>query len=171
MDNGTEARERRFRTTEELRERILRTCLLSRAPLRDRAVMQLVLDHACRVEDVVALRLGDVDFQAGTLRWQRRRPQPVPAAPTTLERLREYVQRERRTDGEHLFVTRLGKPITAEHVRHIFAFARREADLAWLTPEALRTHLLDLAARKDPVGAWLAHVHGSVYPGLRYSSM
>lgn len=166
MDRGTEARDRQPGATGELRERVLRCCLLSETPLRDRAILQLFLDHACSVPDVLGLRLEDVDLQAGTVRWRLRHPAPVPAAAGSLERVRDYVQRERRSSSRHLFVTRLGLPLAEEHVRTIFAFARREAELGWLTPETLRTRLLALLAERDPAGAWLAHRRG-----LRYSSL
>lgn len=89
-------------------ERVVRTCTSPAVSARDGAVTLLALTTGLRACDIVALRLGDIDWRGATLgivQQKTHNPLRVPLAPLVLTRLADYVLHQRPASGDdHLFL-------------------------------------------------------------------
>ncbi len=90
--------------------RVVHTCTSGRVCARDAAITLLALTTGLRACDLVALRLGDIDWRAGTLgiiQQKTGNPLSLPLAPLVTTKLAEYVLHERpASGGEHVFLRR-----------------------------------------------------------------
>jgi integrase len=103
--------------------------LYKHARAREKVALLLGLNAAMHLGEVAALRLAEIDLDAGTLRARRPKNQRARVAklwPRTVDALREYVGQSQR---EYLFVSRTGKPLTGENLRQKISFARKRAKL------------------------------------------
>lgn len=101
-------------------------------PIRDRALLLLMLDTGCRVGELCGLELGDVDLTQGSVLFRQTKnghPRQVifrvasrrDGGPA-LSALRQWLRvREARDGVEALFTTRERFPLSTRRVREIFA--------------------------------------------------
>ena len=90
--------------------RVVHACTTGRVCARDAAITLLALTTGLRACDLLALRLVDVDWRAGTLgiiQQKTGNPLTLPLAPLVTTKLAEYVLHERpRSGDEHVFLRR-----------------------------------------------------------------
>ena len=88
--------------------RVVHACTTGRVSARDAAITLLALTTGLRACDLVALRLGDIDWRAGTVgivQQKTRNPLTLPLAPLVGARLADYVLHERPdSDDDHVFL-------------------------------------------------------------------
>lgn len=125
---------------------------------RDRALFELAYASGLRAEELVALDVGSVDFEAEELRVEGRggKTRIVPAGAPALKALARYVDRARPAldagDGEPaLFLSKSGRRLSTSDVRRrLRAWTRRAEVKGGVSPHTLRhsfaTHLQDAGA-------------------------
>jgi integrase/recombinase XerD len=137
--------------------------------VRDRAMMVLMYASGLRASEITALRLENVDMQAGFLRVLGKggKERVVPVAEAALDALRGYIRearprfiRKRPTNA--LFLSRLGKPITRQTLWiRIARWARAAGIRQRISPHVLRHsfagHLLAGGADLRAVQTMLGH--------------
>jgi site-specific recombinase XerD len=141
--------------------------------LRDRAMFELAYACGLRAEELVSLRLADVDHDAEQVRVEGkgRKTRFVPAGEPALKAVGEYTLRGRPqlvepADGEQaLFLSKTGKRLgTSDVRRRLRGWARHsgvESTAGAIGPHALRhsyaTHLLDGGADLRSIQELLGH--------------
>ncbi len=141
--------------------------------LRDRAMFELAYACGLRAEEVVSLRLGDVDHDAEQLRVEGkgRKTRFVPAGEVALKAVGEYLERARprlaepAADERALFLSKTGKRLSTSDVRRRLKGWARHSGVAStagaIGPHALRhsyaTHLLDGGADLRSIQELLGH--------------
>jgi integrase/recombinase XerD len=140
---------------------------------RDGAMLETLYATGLRVSELVKLRLGDVNFDAGYLitMGKGKKERLVPVGEVALASLRSYVETTRPNflrpsvaarAGDALFLTRLGRRMTRQGFwkllgRHAIAAGIRKA----ISPHKLRhcfaTHLVERGADLRAVQAMLGH--------------
>ena len=136
---------------------------------RDRAMLQLLYATGLRVSELVALRLTDVNLNAGYLlttgKGEKERLVPVGLAARSA--LEEYLAHARSAlarnrDNHYLFLSRLGDRMTRQAFWNIIKKRAFEAGIrANISPHTLRhsfaTHLLENGADLRSVQMMLGH--------------
>jgi integrase/recombinase XerC/integrase/recombinase XerD len=143
--------------------------------LRDRALFELAYACGLRAEEIVSLRLGDVEYDAEQLRVEGkgRKTRFVPVGEQALEAVSRYLERARprlaeqapdgaRADAEHVFLSKRGRPLSTSDVRRRLRLWTARAGVAEdASPHALRhsfaTHLLDGGADLRAIQELLGH--------------
>ncbi len=143
--------------------------------LRDRALFELAYACGLRAEEIVSLRLADVEYDAEQLRVEGkgRKTRFVPAGEHALEALAQYLERGRprlaaqasapqQADADHVFVSRRGRRLSTSDVRRRLRLWTARAGVAEdASPHALRhsfaTHLLDGGADLRAIQELLGH--------------
>jgi integrase/recombinase XerD len=137
--------------------------------VRDRAMMVLMYASGLRASEVVALRLENVDMQAGFLRVLGKggKERVVPVAEAALDALRAYLREARprflrKRPTNVLFLSRLGRPITRQTLWiRIARWARAAGIRQKISPHVLRHsfagHLLAGGADLRAVQTMLGH--------------
>ncbi len=136
--------------------------------IRDRAMLQLLYATGLRVSELIALKLSDVNLQAGYLmtsgKGEKERLIPVGEAATSA--IREYLLAFRAspalTGEKSLFLTRLGRSMSRQAFWNIIKKRALEAGiLRSISPHTLRhsfaTHLLENGADLRSVQMMLGH--------------
>jgi site-specific recombinase XerD len=147
--------------------------------LRDRALFELAYACGLRAEELVSLRIGDVDHDAEQVRVEGkgRKTRFVPVGEPAMAAMRRYLERARpaleavppATPAAHdaLFLSKTGRPLGTSDVRRrlrtwiarLAAAGDRNAD--GVSPHALRhsfaTHLLDGGADLRSIQELLGH--------------
>jgi integrase/recombinase XerD len=137
--------------------------------MRDRAMLMLLYAAGLRASEVVALRLENVDANAGFLRVLGKggKERVVPVAEAALSALREYVKdwrpiflKKKATNA--LFLSRLGRPVTRQTLwNRISRWARSAGLRTRISPHTLRHsfagHLLAGGADLRAVQTMLGH--------------
>jgi integrase/recombinase XerD len=141
--------------------------------LRDAAMLETLYATGLRVSELVKLRLGDVNLEAGYLvafgKGKKQRLVPlgeaaVAAIKTYLESARAHFIRERTgPSNDELFLTRLGSSMTRQSFwKIITAIARTAGIRKPISPHKLRhsfaTHLVERGADLRSVQSMLGHV-------------
>jgi integrase/recombinase XerD len=136
--------------------------------LRDRALLELMYATGLRVSELVSLKLGDIDLDAGLIicygkgSKQRR----IPMGKSAVGWLQQYVSRARaRRDKQRtspqLFINSLGGQLTRQVVWAKLKRYAKQANLPDISPHTLRhsfaTHLLQRGADSRSVQALLGH--------------
>lgn len=108
-------------------------------PVRNRALILLMLDSGLRRGEVVGLQLADVDLVLGCIRvWGKGgRQRAVPIGETTTRALREWTRARGALSRDSLFIDDEGFPLTGDAVRALLR--RLKAKLGW---QRLGAHLL-----------------------------
>jgi site-specific recombinase XerD len=156
---------------------------LGRAPgedgpliLRDRALFELAYSCGLRAEELVTLRIVDVDHDGEQLRVEGkgRKTRYLPVGEVAMAAVRSYLERgrngltspnepgEREEKAQALFLSKTGKPLgTSDVRRRLRAWATRARIPGGATPHALRhsyaTHLLDGGADLRSIQELLGH--------------
>ena len=151
------------------------SALLDRIPastpleLRDRALFEVAYASGLRAEELVALDVTSVDFDAEELRVEGKgaKTRFVPAGEPALRALARYLERARealaRGDGEAaLFLSKTGRRLSTSDVRRrLSVWARHAAVQGAVHPHALRhsfaTHLLEGGADLRTIQELLGH--------------
>jgi site-specific recombinase XerD len=142
------------------------------APLeaRDRAIFELAYSCGLRAEEIVSLRIGDVDHDGEQVRVEGkgRKTRFVPvgepallAVAAYLERARPALAAGRPEDADALFLSRTGRPLGTSDVRRRLRTWTARAGVESCSPHALRhsfaTHLLDGGADLRSIQELLGH--------------
>lgn len=138
---------------EEDWHRLLRAAAHSPYPCRDRAVLHLFWSLGLTVPDLLALRLEDVDFLTGRVRWAGVREGLL--SPDGLRSLTAYVSLERAPCCPRLFGDRHGRPLSRAQVARIFTRLQGACGVH-SSPQALRLGALYRMLRRDPAHALAA---------------
>jgi integrase/recombinase XerC/integrase/recombinase XerD len=150
--------------------------------LRDRALLELAYACGLRAEELVTLRVSDVDHDGEQLRVEGkgRKTRYVPIGEHALAALRRYLERARpelaavarapganpdgapRAGSEALFLSKSGRALSTSDVRRRLRVWTRHAGVAeGASPHALRhsfaTHLLDGGADLRSIQELLGH--------------
>jgi len=138
---------------------------VSRHPLRDRAMLELLYSAGLRVSEMVNLNLTEIDFVSGLarVRGKGRKERLVPIGGTALEALNKYLSSgERPSDAPFLFGNRFGGRLTSRSVERILKKYAAACGLSGrITPHTLRhsfaTHLLEAGADLRAIQEILGH--------------
>ena len=97
--------------TDQQQVKVVQACAGGVVCARDAAITLLALTTGLRACDIVGLRLGDIDWRAGTLSVVQRKtgnPLMLPLPPLVAARIADYVLTERPESGtDHVFLRRL----------------------------------------------------------------
>jgi integrase/recombinase XerD len=137
--------------------------------LRDRALLELLYACGLRASEALALRLDDVNFQAGyvTATGKGDRQRLVPMGAQAMHWLKLYLRTARprfvrRADPGVLFLNRTGRPLSRQALWGLIKKSARRAGVrAGVSPHTLRhsfaSHLLEGGADLRSVQAMLGH--------------
>jgi len=145
--------------------------------LRDRAIFELAYSCGLRAEEIVSLRIGDVDHDAEQLRVEGkgRKTRFVPVGEPALKAVAQYLDRGRHAHAEPhagsgatqaLFLSKTGRPLgTSDIRRRLRMWITRTGAGHGASPHALRhsfaTHLLDGGADLRSIQELLGHANVS----------
>jgi integrase/recombinase XerC/integrase/recombinase XerD len=140
--------------------------------VRDRALFELAYSCGLRAEEIVSLRVGDLDHDAEQLRVEGkgRKTRFVPVGEPAMAAVARYLDRERegraaleseRSRGA-LFLSKSGRPLgTSDVRRRLRTWSERTGVAQGASPHALRhsfaTHLLDGGADLRSIQEMLGH--------------
>ena len=149
---------------------------------RDRAMFELAYSCGLRAEELVSMRLGDVDHDGEQLRVEGkgRKTRFVPVGEPALAAVAVYLERSRpalalglragasaaparaaRSASEALFLSRTGRPLGTSDVRRRLRLWTSRLGVEGASPHALRhsfaTHLLDGGADLRSIQELLGH--------------
>jgi integrase/recombinase XerD len=114
----------------------------SDTPLRDTALLCLLLDTGCRANELCGLRLGDVTFGADTawmlVHGKGRKQREVALGRKARLALSRYLNLERRSDSEKVFVGRKG--LQAEGLDRLLYRLRDKAGAEYFTGLSVAAH-------------------------------
>lgn len=138
--------------------------------VRDRALFELAYSCGLRAEELVSLRLPDVDHDGEQLRVEGKgsKTRYVPAGEPAMAALRAYLERARPAlaaagaETEQVFLSRSGRRLSTSDVRRRLARWTAHAGVAGgASPHSLRhsfaTHLLDGGADLRAIQEMLGH--------------
>jgi integrase/recombinase XerD len=155
--------------TEEEMERLLAVPeTATEEGVRDRAILELMYAAGLRVSELVAVKLADVNLDAGLLicHGKGSKERRVPIGKSALLWLQKYIavraRREReRSRGPQLFLNSVGGPLTRQFIWAMIKRYARKIGLPDISPHTLRhsfaTHLLQRGADSRSVQALLGH--------------
>jgi site-specific recombinase XerD len=145
--------------------------------IRDRAMFELAYSCGLRAEEIVSLRVGDVDHDSEQLRVEGkgRKTRFVPVGEPALAAVASYLERARgalcspRAAGaatQALFLSKSGRPLgTGDVRRRLRTWTSRSGIAQGSSPHALRhsfaTHLLDGGADLRSIQEMLGHANVS----------
>lgn len=153
-------------------DELLELPLRSSSPegLRDKAMLELLYATGLRVSELVALDLGDIALEQGTLRCSGKagRERILPLVPTAVTALEEYFDlarsqlvRNSSQPTEALFLNHRGKRLTRQGFWLILKGYAEQVGLHELTPHTLRhsfaTHMLGNGMELREVQELLGH--------------
>lgn len=137
--------------------------------LRDRAILETFYSTGIRVSELVLLKEGDIDFQAGLVRvfGKGRKERVVPIGEKAMTVLKEYLQQGKGTAssastvGGVIFCNAEGDPLTTRTIHRIVKRYMGEIGRPSFSPHTLRhtfaTHLLEGGANLRAVQEMLGH--------------
>lgn len=147
---------------------LLGTKLTGRTVLRDSSMIELLYSSGLRVSELVAIKLGDINFDAGFIRvvGKGEKERVVPVNHRAIERIKLYMLRERpdilkKKQSQYLFVTKRGGPMSRQRFWQTLKAVGRQAGID-LSPHTIRhcfaTHLLEGGADLRSVQKMLGHL-------------
>lgn len=139
----------------------------ARRRLRDMAMMEMIYSSGLRVSELVSIKMGDIHFDAGFIRvlGKGSKERVVPVNGRALEKIRKYVDEERRhilkkRESEYLFVTGRGGKMTRQRFWQTLKSSGKRVGLD-ISPHTIRhsfaTHLLDGGADLRSLQKMLGH--------------
>ena len=161
-----------FLTLDEVDRLLAAPGRISPRGMRDSAMLETLYATGLRVSELVKLRLGDINLDAGYLVafGKGKKQRIVPLGEAAIALLRSYLETARqeflkigfRPCEDALFLTRLGRPMTRQAFWKILSAYARAAGIAKpMSPHKLRhsfaTHLVERGADLRSVQAMLGH--------------
>jgi integrase/recombinase XerD len=136
--------------------------------VRDRAMLELLYATGLRVSELIALELGDFNFEVGYLECvgKGRKERVVPFGRSAKKWLERYLRLGRpelvRGSSKAFFLSRLGKPMTRQRFFQILKSCGQRAGIErTLSPHVVRhsfaTHLLERGADLRSLQLMLGH--------------
>jgi len=137
--------------------------------LRNRAMLELLYASGLRVSELVGLRIGNIDLEAGWVRTigKGSKERMVPMGSIAQQSLKEYLTHSRpnllkKRGSSHLFVTSRAKPMSRQAFWKIVKrYSRQVGIKKEISPHSLRhsfaTHLLEHGADLRSVQLMLGH--------------
>jgi len=135
--------------------------------LRDRALLEIIYSSGLRVSEVINIKLGDINFEAGflTVKGKGSKERVVPINERTLNILKKYIRELRpkllkdRT-SPFLFLAKGGKPLTRQRLWQLIKIYSTGLSMD-ISPHTLRhcfaSHLLDGGADLRALQKMLGH--------------
>jgi integrase/recombinase XerD len=139
--------------------------------LRDRALLEVIYSTGMRVSEAISLKLGDIDFESGTVRCAGRgtRQRVAPLTLNAINALRDYLDRARAdmmgsATTDFVFLNPLGTKLTRQAVWQLTRqYAQQAGVEGELTPHTLRhsraAHMLNSGEDIKRVQEWLGHAN------------
>jgi integrase/recombinase XerD len=159
----------KFLSLEEVERLLAQPDAATLLGLRDKAMLELLYATGLRVSELVNLKVGDVQLEAGYLRCLGKgsKERVVPLGRKAIAAVEAYLRRGRpqlvkRRASAHLFLSRRGQGMTRQHFWHLLGGYVRAAGIRTrLSPHGLRhsfaTHLLERGADLRTVQVLLGH--------------
>jgi integrase/recombinase XerD len=135
--------------------------------LRDTAMLELLYSSGLRVSELIAIKQGDINFEAGFIRvlGKGSRERVVPVNARAINRTKQYIEQERqktlkKRQSQYLFVTKRGRQMTRQRFWQTLKAVGKQSGIK-LSPHTIRhcfaTHLLDGGADLRSVQKMLGH--------------
>ena len=135
--------------------------------LRDKAILELMYSSGLRASEVVNMKTGDINFEAGfiTIQGKGSKERVIPVNETALKTLKRYIEELRpvilnKKTSRHLFIRKGGKPMTRQRLWQLIKTYSKELSIK-ISPHTLRhcfaSHLLDGGADLRALQKMLGH--------------
>jgi integrase/recombinase XerD len=135
--------------------------------LRDKAVLEIMYSSGLRASEVVNLRIGDINFEAGflTIMGKGSKQRVVPINELALTTIKKYINESRpgflkKKTSNYLFLAKGGKPMTRQRLWQLIKKYSAELSIK-ISPHTLRhcfaSHLLDGGADLRALQKMLGH--------------
>jgi integrase/recombinase XerD len=135
--------------------------------LRDRAILEIMYSSGLRASEVINLKTGDINFEAGflTLTGKGSKQRVVPVHEQALSSIKEYIKESRpdflkKKASNYLFLAKGGKPMTRQRLWQLIKKYSSELSIK-ISPHTLRhcfaSHLLDGGADLRALQKMLGH--------------
>jgi integrase/recombinase XerD len=135
--------------------------------LRDRAMLEIMYSSGLRASEVVNLKTGDINFEAGflTLTGKGSKQRVVPIHEQALSTIKRYINESRpvflkKKTSNYLFLAKGGKPMTRQRLWQLIKKYSAELSVK-ISPHTLRhcfaSHLLDGGADLRALQKMLGH--------------
>ncbi|HDY70483.1 MAG TPA: tyrosine recombinase XerC, partial [Nitrospirae bacterium] len=133
---------------------------------RDRAILELLYSSGLRVGELAALRMDSMNLKEGLVKVEgkRKKERIVPVGRSAADALRTYMVERAllKKDTDHLFLNRMGTPLSGRSIRRIVVkYARLTGISGKVGPHILRhtfaTHLLHEGADLRVIQELLGH--------------
>ena len=136
-------------------------------PARDSAMVELLYSSGLRVSELISLRLGDINFEAGFLRVTGKggKERVVPVGKRALKKVKRYMEEIRpsilkKKKSDYLFVSARGRPLTRQRFFQALKALGHALGIS-LSPHTLRhsfaTHMLEGGADLRSLQKMLGH--------------
>ncbi len=135
--------------------------------LRDRAILEIMYSSGLRASEVINLKTGDINFEAGflTITGKGSKQRVVPVHEQALSTIKEYIKDARpvflkKKASNYLFLAKGGKPMTRQRLWQLIKKYSAELSIE-ISPHTLRhcfaSHLLDGGADLRALQKMLGH--------------
>lgn len=152
--------------TEEVSE-LLHKPEMEKFSLRDRALLEIIYSSGLRASEVVNLKAGDINFEAGfiTVQGKGSKERVVPINETALNTIKQYIEELRpkllgKKMSPCLFLRKGGKPMTRQRLWQLIKTYSKGLSIK-ISPHTLRhcfaSHLLDGGADLRALQKMLGH--------------
>lgn len=171
---GTETRPPEYMTEDAVSHVLHSINADSKAGLRHLTILSLLYDSGCRVQELIDLKVCDVQFEKGErifVHGKGNKYREIPIMPDTGQIIRKYIKAYALSAQDLLFTNKQGKRLTRQGIRHIL---RKYASLSQkdnpddfggqeIYPHLLRhsraTHLVNTGVNIYNVKDFLGHAH------------
>jgi integrase/recombinase XerD len=156
----------RFLSEDEMEKLLSAPDTATEEGLRDRAILELMYAAGLRISELISLKAGDVDLDAGLLSCHGKgsKERRIPIGKSASRWLELYSGARRRHSRAHdprLFVNSLGAPLTRQLVWASIKRYSERVGLENVSPHTLRhsfaTHLIQRGADSRSVQSLLGH--------------
>ncbi|MBI5098090.1 MAG: site-specific tyrosine recombinase XerD [Nitrospirae bacterium] len=135
--------------------------------LRDQALLEIIYSSGLRASEVVNMKVGDINFEAGfiTIQGKGSKERVIPVNETALKTLKRYIEELRpvllnKKTSHYLFLRKGGKPMTRQRLWQLIKIYSKELSIK-ISPHTLRhcfaSHLLDGGADLRALQKMLGH--------------
>lgn len=135
--------------------------------LRDKAILEIIYSSGLRASEVVNMKTGDINFEAGfiTIQGKGSKERVIPVNETALKTLKRYIEELRpvllnKKTSHYLFLRKGGKPMTRQRLWQLIKMYSKELSIK-ISPHTLRhcfaSHLLDGGADLRALQKMLGH--------------